>query len=70
METLGWAWANIERVPTHAELVQEARRLLQELEGRPGVRGRGGLRASYKDNGTLSLKFVLCESWSGPGEEE
>ena len=70
METLGWTWANIERVPTRAELVAEARRLLSELEGRPGVRGSGGLRASYKENGTLSLKFILCESWSGPGEEE
>ena len=70
METLGWTWANIDRVPTQKELVAEARRLLSELEGRPGVRGSGGLRASYKENGTLSLKFVLCESWSGPGEEE
>ena len=70
MEALGWTWANIERVPTLGELVEEARRLLLELEGRPGVRGSGGLRASYKESGTLSLKFVLCESWSGPGEEE
>jgi hypothetical protein len=70
MESLGWTWANIERVPTQAELVVEARRLLSELEGRPGVHGSGGLRASYKDDGTLSLKFILCESWSGPGEDE
>jgi hypothetical protein len=70
MESLGWTWANVERVPTSAEIEAEARRLLLELEGRPGVRGSGGLRASYKENGTLSLKFILCESWSGPGEEE
>jgi len=70
MESLEWTWANIDRVPTTAELVTEARRLLSELEGRPGVHGSGGLRASYKDDGTLSLKFILCESWSGPGEDE
>jgi hypothetical protein len=69
METLAWTWANIDRVPTQAELVAEARRLLAELEGRPGVHGSGGLRASYKDDGTLSLKFILCESWSDPAEE-
>ena len=70
METLSWTWANLGRVPTRAELVTEARRLLTELDGRPGVHGSGGLRASYKEDGTLSLKFILCESWSGPGEDE
>ncbi len=70
MEALAWTWANIERVPTLADLTAEARRLLLELDGKPGVLGSGGLRASYKENGTLSLKFILCESWSGPGEEE
>jgi len=64
MESLTWTWANLDRVPTRAELVAEARRLLMELEGRPGVHGSGGLRASYKEDGTLSLKFILCESWS------
>ena len=64
MESLTWTWANLDRVPTRAELVTEARRLLTELEGRPGVHGSGGLRASYKEDGTLSLKFILCESWS------
>jgi len=33
------------------------------------VLGSGGLRASYKDDGTLSLKFILCESWSDLSEE-
>jgi len=64
METLSWTWANLGRVPTRAELVTEARRLLVELEGHPGVHGSGGLRASLKEDGTLSLKFILCESWS------
>ncbi len=64
MESLTWTWANLDRVPTRAELVAEARRLLTELDGRPGVHGSGGLRASCKEDGTLSLKFILCESWS------
>ena len=49
MESLAWTWANLDRVPTRAELVAEARRLLQELDGSPGVHGSGGLRASYKE---------------------
>jgi hypothetical protein len=69
MESLSWTWANLDRVPTRAELLTEARRLLEELDGAPGVHGSGGLRASYKDDGTLSLKFILCESWSDLGEE-
>ena len=69
MEALSWAWANLGRVPTRAELVTEARRLLDELQGRAGVHGSGGLRASYKEDGTLSLKFILCESWSDLDEE-
>ncbi len=64
MTSLGWTWANLDRVPTRAELVAEARRLLGELDGKPGVHGSGGLRASLKEDGTLSLKFILCESWS------
>jgi hypothetical protein len=69
MESLEWTWANLSRVPTRAELVAEARRLLAELDGRPGVHGSGGLRASYKEDGTLSLKFILCESWSDLTED-
>jgi hypothetical protein len=69
MEFLCWTWANLDRVPTRSELVEEARRLLSELDGRPGVHGSGGLRASCKEDGTLSLKFILCESWSVPGDE-
>ncbi|HVP18847.1 MAG TPA: hypothetical protein VMU36_07605 [Spirochaetia bacterium] len=64
MESLAWTWANLDRVPTKAELAAEARRLLVELDGKPGVHGSGGLRASLKEDGTLSLKFILCESWS------
>ncbi len=64
MDWLGWTWANLGRTPTRTDLVQEARRLLGELDGVPGVLGSGGLRASYKEDGTLSLKFILCESWS------
>jgi len=69
MESLSWTWANLDRVPTRAELAAEARRLLAELDGSPGVHGSGGLRASYKDDGTLSLKFILCESWSDLSED-
>ncbi|MGO9309757.1 MAG: hypothetical protein ACLQDL_12125 [Spirochaetia bacterium] len=69
MESLSWTWANLDRVPTRAELMAEARRLLAELDGKPGVHGSGGLRASYKDDGTLSLKFILCESWSDLNED-
>jgi hypothetical protein len=64
MDWLGWTWANLGRTPTRADLALEARRLLGELAGAPGVLGSGGLRASYKEDGTLSLKFILCESWS------
>jgi hypothetical protein len=64
MRGLDWRWASIGRVPGTRELAEEARRLLQELDGRPGVLGSGGLRASLKEDGTLSLKFILCESWS------
>ncbi len=70
MESLAWTWANLDRVPTKAELMTEGRRLLSELDGKPGVLGSGGLRASYKEDGTLSLKFILCESWSDLGEED
>ena len=68
MESLQWTWANLDRVPTRTELEEEARRLLEELDGRPGVHGSGGLRASLKEDGTLSLKFILCESWSDLAE--
>lgn len=70
MESLGWTWANLDRIPTEAELSAEGRRLLAELDGKPGVRGSGGLRASYKEDGTLSLKFILCESWSDLHKED
>jgi len=69
MESLSWTWANLDRVPTQPELAAEARRLLAELDGTPGVLGSGGLRASYKEDGTLSLKFILCESWSDLNED-
>ncbi len=69
MEHLHWTWANLDRTPTRRELVAEAGRLLRELEGKPGVLGSGGLRASYKDDGALSLKFILCESWSYANED-
>jgi len=64
MEWLGWTWANLGRVPTREELAIEARRLFMELGEKPGVLGSGGLRASIKDDGVMSLKFILCESWS------
>jgi hypothetical protein len=64
MDWLGWTWANLGRTPTIAELTDEARRLLLELNGEPEVLGSGGLRASYKSDGTLSLKFILAEAWS------
>jgi hypothetical protein len=69
MEWLHWTWANLGRVPTRAELVAEAERLLRELNGEPGILGSGGLRASLKEDGALSLKFILCETWSDRGEE-
>jgi hypothetical protein len=69
MELLSWTWANLDRVPERLELVDEARRLLSELKGKPGVHGSGGLRASCTEDGTLSLKFILCESWSEPDDE-
>jgi hypothetical protein len=70
MEDLDWTWASLARTPTRAEIVSEAERLLRELEGKPGVHGSGGLRASLKEDGTLSLKFILCESWSTPNDDE
>jgi hypothetical protein len=68
MEWLGWTWANLGRVPMKEELAAEARRLFEELDGAPGVLGSGGLRASVKEDGVLSLKFILCESWSEQGD--
>ena len=55
---------------TPRELTVEAGRLLRELDGKPGVLGSGGLRASYKEDGTLSLKFILCESWSTINDDD
>jgi hypothetical protein len=70
MESLDWSWASLGRIPTRAELAAEAGRLLRELGGKPGVLGSGGLRASLKEDGTLSLKFIVCESWSDPSDED
>ena len=70
MGCLDWAWASLGRIPTRRELAAEAGRLLRELEGKPGVLGSGGLRASLKDDGTLSLKFIVCESWSDPSDDD
>ena len=70
MEHLEWRWASIGRIPDTQELAAEAGRLLRELDGKPGVLGSGGLRASLKDDGTLSLKFILCESWSTLDDDE
>ncbi|OHE67536.1 MAG: hypothetical protein A2Z99_01865 [Treponema sp. GWB1_62_6] len=69
MEWLHWTWANLGRTPTLVELAAEGRRLLLEMRATPGVLGSGGLRASLKEDGTLSLKFILCESWSDAGED-
>jgi hypothetical protein len=69
MEFLHWTWANLDRTPAKRELIAEAGRLLRELDGKPGVLGSGGLRASYKDDGALSLKFILCEGWSYATED-
>jgi hypothetical protein len=70
MEYLDWTWASLGRIPTKREITAEAGRLLRELAGKPGVLGSGGLRASLKEDGTLSLKFVVCESWSDPADDE
>ena len=66
MQFLDWNWARLGEVPTVEDLRKEARRLLVSLEGEPGVKGTGGLRASLKPDGTLSLKCILTESWSDP----
>jgi hypothetical protein len=70
MECLDWTWASLGRIPTRKELSAEAGRLLRELAGKPGVLGSGGLRASLKEDGTLSLKFIVCESWSDQADDE
>lgn len=65
MEYLNWRWAGADAAPTERDLINKAKSLLEELRDRPGeVCGSGGLRASHKTNGILSLKFVLTESWS------
>ncbi|MCX7040681.1 MAG: hypothetical protein NT005_16295, partial [Spirochaetes bacterium] len=69
MENLDWTWASLGRIPSKREITAEAGRLLRELAGKPGVLGSGGLRASLKEDGTLSLKFVVCESWSDPSDD-
>jgi hypothetical protein len=70
MEYLDWTWASLGRIPAKREITAEAGRLLRELAGKPGVLGSGGLRASLKEDGTLSLKFIVCESWSDPTDDD
>ena len=70
MEYLHWTWAGAAESPSEEELVQKATKLLKEVSSKPGeVCGSGGLRASHRKNGLLSLKFVLTESWSAPPDE-
>ena len=69
MQYLDWQWAKLGGVPKVDDLQKEARRLLESLENEPGVKGTGGLRASLKEDGTLSLKCILTESWSDPSLE-
>jgi hypothetical protein len=69
MKFLDWQWAKLGAVPSAEDLQKEAQRLLGSLEGEPGVKGTGGLRASLKNEGTLSLKCILTESWSDPDAE-
>ena len=69
MNFLNWQWANLGHVPSVKDLEKEARRLLISLKGEPGIKGTGGLRVSLKQDGTLSLKCILTESWSDPYSE-
>lgn len=70
MEYLNWNWAGFDGTPGEEALIQKATDLLEEVRNKPGeVCGSGGFRASCKENGTLSLKFVLTESWSDPPDE-
>lgn len=65
MEFLNWSWAEYSGIPAERALIEKATELLNEVKNKPGsVCGSGGLRASHKENGILSLKFVLTESWS------
>jgi hypothetical protein len=70
MDFLHWTYEANGRVPTIAELKEKARSLLGELRSNPGIVGSGGLRASKKEDGTLSLKFILTEFWSPFNSEE
>jgi hypothetical protein len=70
MDHLNWTWAGYRGTPELEALVHKATELLEEVRNKPGqVCGSGGFRASYKDSGILSLKFVLTESWSDPPDE-
>ena len=69
MKFLDWQWAKLGAVPSAVDLQKEAERLLGSLAGEPGVKGTGGLRASLKSDGILSLKCILTESWSDPDSE-
>ncbi len=70
MEYLGWIYETSNGVPSVEDLKTEARTLLEKLKLKPGVLGCGGIRASHREDGTLSLKFILTEYWSPICEEE
>ena len=65
MEFLNWNWAEYPGIPSESALIEKATALLNEVRDKPGgVCGSGGFRVSYRENGILSLKFILTESWS------
>ena len=70
MEYLGWTYETSKGVPSLENLKTEARTLLEKLKSKPGILGCGGIRASHKEDGTLSLKFILTEYWSPISDEE
>ncbi|MBF9016688.1 MULTISPECIES: hypothetical protein [unclassified Oceanispirochaeta] len=70
MDYLNWNWAGFDGTPDEEALIKKATDLLEQVGNNPGeVCGSGGFRASCKQNGTLSLKFILTESWSDPPDE-
>lgn len=70
MDYLNWTWAGFNGTPDKEALIRKATQLLEEVRTKPGkVCGSGGFRASHKENGILSLKFILTESWSDPPDE-
>lgn len=71
MEYLNWNWAEYSGIPGERELIEKATALLNEIRDKPGgVCGSGGFRASYRENGILSLKFILTESWSDSPDDD